>query len=298
MSAGVYRESPQEPSAPRIRRSPAATLYDLVWAAVRLGVAAIPVLLFASWLTWIVTVLLGLGVLMLVVAALALPGVAACPGCGAPVGSLSLTMDCVGHQCDRCLLFVENVGGQLVPTPLDRTDDTPSFGVVVGSAPGDLPELCCVCGAPATRRLPLQKGGKPYVDMPYCSAHQDGARVKAQSGRDVLYMRSLGFARALAAHHGGELVGTNRGLDQPKRIPWGQALFGLGGIIFGVGLNALLAWAEQSGAMIGGNAIMVLLYALLGKKILAGIFVSIGTFGLMGFVMGSGWLLRRRLGLG
>jgi hypothetical protein len=277
-----------------VRRAPLRVAFDLVWAAVRLAVSFVPVLLYPSWLTWVVTVLLVLGVLALVVAAFTYSRVATCPGCGKLLGGLSARLDCVGHQCEHCRQFVEVKDGELVSTPEDRVDDVPSFGVLLRGVPAELPELCCACGAPSTRKLAVT-GAQPALDMPHCDAHDNGARVRKSGASTLLRVGSLRFARVLAERNGLEVVGTNPRPDRPEKFPWGYGIAGLALVGFGVGVFELIGAAERSGVSIGGNALMVLIYAILGKQVLAGIFVVIGTMFLMNFVVNAGALLRLRL---
>jgi hypothetical protein len=134
--------------------------------------------------------------------------------------------------------------------------------------------------------------------MPHCAEHEQGARVKKDGPHDVVRVRSLAFARAWAARHGYEVIGDNRSAEAPPlHIPWLHGLVSVGLLGFGIGVYALLTWAEQSGAPIAGNALMVLLYAIFGKKVLAGIFVSIGALAFHGFLLRFGAILRKRVGL-
>lgn len=294
----VYRHPPSDPGRTVIRRAPARMAYDLVLGGLLCAAAAIPVVVIASWLTWIASILLGLFALTMVVIAFKFPGVAQCPGCGAKIFGLDPEGDNIGHQCEVCRLFVSSDKGQLMPMPEQWVAIIPTFGVVVGAPPGEPPELCCVCAAPATRKLPLQKENKPYLEMPHCAEHEGGARVKKDGAREVVTVRSLAFARAWAERHGYQVIGNNRSAEEPNlTIPWQHGLVSVGILGFGVGVYALLEWAERSGTAIAGNALMVLLYAIFGKKVLAGIFVSIGAMAFHGFVWRLGAVLRKRWGL-
>jgi len=297
----VYRNPPTDPTKTALRRSSLRMAYDLVIAAALLGVATIPVVVLASWITWVASIFLSLlGITMLVLAFLA-PGVADCPGCRKKMYGLSLSGDNIGHQCEGCGLFVSSDKGQVMPMPEHWNAIIPAFGVVVGATPGDPPEICCVCTAPATRKLPVLKEKKPYLDMPHCANHDDGARVGKYGHQDVVRVHSLAFARAWAATRAHEIVGNNRNADKDRGIPpipWLHGLVSFGILAFGVSVHALLDWAEASGSPIVGNALMLLLYAIFGKKVLAGIFVCIGTFALHGFVMRLGAVMRVRLGIG
>jgi hypothetical protein len=296
----VYRNPPTKPTKTALRRSSLRMACDLVLAVALLGIATIPVVVLASWITWIASIFLslfGIGMLML---AFEFPGVADCPGCGKKMYGFSLDGDNIGHQCEGCRLFVSSHKGQVMPLPEHWSAIIPTFGVVVGGAPSEPPEICCVCAAPATRKLPVLKDKKPYLDMPHCAEHEGGARAGKHGHDGVVYVRSLAFARAWAAMRGHEVVGNNRIADKERGIvpiPWLHGLVSLGIFAFGVSVHALLGWAEESGSPIVGNALMVLLYAIFGKKVLAGIFVSVGTFALYGFVMRLYAVMRVRLGI-
>lgn len=275
--------------------------YEIAWAGVIFAVAAIPVLLLPSWVTWTVSSILALGSgLTTFMLALQRAGFAACPGCGARVWGLSLSRDNVGSQCGQCLRFIESAGGELTLTPEDRIAPASVFGVDVGVGEVDFPDVCAACGAPAARRSTLpRRRGRPGLEVPYCGAHERGARLEAHDHLDVLYARSLAFIRAVAARRGGALVGKDRraGRARPGAALW-EAGFGFGMIGLGFGLYLLLGWAEENEGYIGGRTSMMILYLLLGKKALGGLLASVGTLMLMHWVAAEGEALRRRLGLG
>ncbi|TKD05021.1 hypothetical protein [Polyangium fumosum] len=257
-----------------LRRSRAGLVYDLGWAGARFGVAFLPVILFPSWITWIVAVLLALGVVFLIVAAFMYSYAAACPACGGLVLGLS-QRDCAGYQCGHCKRFVEVERGDLVLTPPDRVDDTPSFGVVLRGSPGELPAICCTCGAPAART-------RAYADarvgvslaIPHCERHEPSVRLRKVAGHVRLDVASLRFARALGERDGLELVGSGPYSEAPARVPW---ISGLGGLGF-LGLGFLIMRLELS-----------------SKGLLAGVAAGVGAFVLMHFVVGAGFLVRRRV---
>ncbi|MDI1451494.1 hypothetical protein [Polyangium sp. 6x1] len=258
-----------------LRRSSSSLSYDLAWAAVRLGVAFVPVILFPSWITWIVAVLLALGVVFLIVAAFMYAYVAACPGCGERVHGLSVKVDCVGHQCPHCKRFVEVEGDKLVLTPPDRASDGPSFGVLLRGSPGELPDICCTCGAPSTRTRALtDTKANVSLDAPVCDNHEPSARLRKAAGRVRLDVASIRFAQALGERDGLALVGSGPYSEAPARVPW---ISGLGGITL-TGLGFVLARQE-----------------LPFKELFAGIAAGLGAFVLMHFVVGAGFLVRRRI---
>ena len=257
-----------------LRRSPTGLSYDLAWAAARFGIAFLPVILFPSWITWIVAVLLALGVVFLIVAAFMYSYAATCPGCGGLVLGLS-KLDCVGHQCGHCKRFVEVERGDLVLTPPDRATDTPSFGVVLRGSPGELPAICCTCGAPATRTRAYVDGKTGVsLDIPHCHSHEPSARLRKVAGQVRLDVASLGFARALGERDGLDLVGSGPYSEAPARVPW---MSGLGGLAF-TGLGFVIVRQE-----------------LPSKELLAGAAAGIGAFVLMHFVVGAGFRVRRRV---
>lgn len=257
-----------------LRRSSPSLTYDLTWAGVRLGVALLPVILFPSWLTWPITVLLVLGVAALVAAAFTYSYVATCPGCGGLIPSLSARLDCVGHQCPHCKRFVEVEGGKLVLTPPDRVDTVPSFAIVLRGSPGELPALCCNCGAPATgtRALVDRKTGLS-LDVPHCGGHEPSARLRKTGGLVRLEVGSLRFARALGERDGLDVVGTGPFSEVPK-FPW---------------------ISGAAGILLTGVGVRVVTYEVPAKQLVAGLFVSLGALALMHFVVAAGFLLRRRV---
>ncbi|MDC3962209.1 hypothetical protein KEG38_50790 [Polyangium jinanense] len=256
-----------------LRRSTRSLTYDLAWASARLGVAFLPAILFPSWITWTLTVLLVLGVVFLIVAAFMYSYVAACPGCGGLVQGLSLKMDCVGHQCDHCKRFVEVEGGRIVLTPPDRVSDVPSFGVLLRGSPGELPAICCTCGAPSTRMRALVMAGVS-LDIPCCDDHEPSVRLRKAAGRVLLEVASLRFAQALGERDGFDVVGSGPYSDALARIPWISALAGIA---------------------LTGLAFVIVRQELPSKQLLAGALAGAGAFVLMHFVVGAGFLVRRRL---
>ncbi|MDI1475125.1 hypothetical protein [Polyangium sp. y55x31] len=256
-----------------LRRSPRSLTYDLAWASVRLGVAFLPAILFPSWLTWTVTVLLVLGVVFLIVAAFMYSYVAACPGCGGTVQGLSQKIDCVGHSCGHCKRFVEVERGRLVLTPPDRASDAPSFGVLLRGSPGELPAICCTCGAPSTRTQGFAVAGVS-LDIPHCDNHEPSARLRKAAGRVRLEVASLRFAQALGERDGLDIVGNDPYSDAPARVPWLSALGGMA---------------------LTGLGFVIVRQELPSKELLAGLAASAGAFVLMHFVVGAGFVVRRRL---
>jgi len=260
----------------KVRRAPGRLAYDLVWVVLRVGVAVVPALLMPSWVTWIVSAWLVIGVLFLLYAAFSFSFVAACPCCGALVDGVSRRMDCVGYQCQACKRFIEQKDGELVPTPDDRKDVAPAFGVLLKDASLTLPDRCCACDGKATRTLEVSAGKSgPTLAMPHCDMHEGGARLRKTGDELQLTVRSFAYAREIAEKEGLELVGTNRDAEQPTRIPW---LAGAGGVAVMV-LFAIFA-------------------AKMGGGIVAGIMVSLGAMAVMKFVADAGFLLRKRMGLG
>jgi hypothetical protein len=283
-----------------IRRAPARMAFEVLAGVLLLAVAAIPVVALASWLTWIASSLMALIALARFIVAFMQPGSAECPGCGKRLFGLEVGGDNIGHQCERCLLFVCSDDGQLVPTPERWTGLIPVFGVVVDAQPGAPPELCAVCAAPATRKLPLLKDGKPYLDMPHCAEHDDGARVTSYKyhNRDVVLVRSLAFARAWAGEHGHALIGNNRHeAEQVTRIPWLHGLGSIAMLAFGIGVHALLTRVEQNGGSSAGYSGLAVIYDLVGKKVLAGVPVILGASTMQGFVMRIAVVMCKRWGL-
>jgi hypothetical protein len=298
MPAPVYRNPPTDPARTVIRRAPARMAFEALLGVLLFAVAAIPVVVLPSWLTWIASILMAVVALGMFIVAFTLPGAADCPGCGKRLFGLDVGGDNIGHQCDRCLLFVCSDGGELVPTPERWSGLIPVFGVLVGASPGAPPELCCVCAAPATRKLPLQKDKGPYLDMPHCAEHEDGARLGKHGKRDLVLVRSLAFARAWAEEHGHALVGNNRhDAEQVTRIPWLHGLGAVGMLAFGIGVHALLTRVEQSGGPVAGHSGLAVIYNLVGKKVLAGAFIILGASAIQGFVMRIAAVMRKRWGL-
>jgi hypothetical protein len=200
--------------------------------------------------------------------------VAACPGCGKLVTSLSARSDCVGHQCVHCQRFVEVEAGKLVLTPPDRASDVASFGILLRGAPVDLPALCCDCGAPATRTRTLADAKtRITLEIPHCDGHEPSAKLRKAGGRARLEVASLRFARALGERDGLDVVGTGPFSELPTRVPW-MSLAG--------------------GILLTGLGIAIPGYAVPGKLLLAGLAVDLGALAFMHFVVGAGFLLRRR----
>ncbi len=151
-----------------------------------------------------------------------------CPSCGKAV-----PLPASDHlKCPHCRLYSRRLPGQLESVADDTVGASPLFAIPLEGA--KLPDLCCVCGAPASRRTTLSAlmaddfpakttaegmkknaamgaGMRPTlkaaIDVPHCGTHDADAKIdrdEAPSGplegggtaHVVLRVRSYPFYRA------------------------------------------------------------------------------------------------------
>ena len=158
--------------------------------------------------------------LMFFYGAVALSATARCPGCDASLDGMSTGKN-DGKCCTNCHRYIEGRKGELWLTELTRIADTPLFTTRLGEH-FRWPEGCCVCGATATRKLPVNTtmpayaknamlaiatggsllvtgGGKKLtVPVPHCDSHDNGAFLPSPSSPEDLRImfRSYPYLRA------------------------------------------------------------------------------------------------------
>jgi hypothetical protein len=134
-----------------------------------------------------------------------------CPRCDTPI-EVDEVRD--GYQCASCKTFLEHDRGQLLKTPPDRIATACRFRVEY-DLQLVLPDVCCVCCAPATQRVPT-KIRERVVDVPFCAEHTRGIAIDPK--HYAVQFRSLDYATRVAEASGGQLVGLSRhGSDKSDR---------------------------------------------------------------------------------
>jgi hypothetical protein len=121
-----------------------------------------------------------------------------CPTCGAPqkrVGGL--------HRCNRCLAYGEAVNKEYCEIERDRVARSPVFDIPLPEQ-WSLPDLCCACGARATRFYNLRIIRKEFafdLGAPHCELHSGGADLATEHSREkrkeipILKVASYAFYR-------------------------------------------------------------------------------------------------------
>lgn len=152
-------------------------------------------------------------------------GEANCPSCGE---LMEVAFEC---GCAGCLRMFKMDGPVLRELDDGYAAVLPRFALPWPHGSVRIPSLCCACGAPSTRSIPLVKKipasmGPGLVKMnvfelpmPYCDRHDDGAAVESadrpKRGRDAqdagsalpdtylaLKVKSYGFYRAYLRANG------------------------------------------------------------------------------------------------
>lgn len=205
-----------------LRRSWKETGRGVLYAATFLIAAVICFLL--GWTLFGVVAVAG-GVILLLAAGLGgFDG--QCPVCASPLARVAksgLT------RCDRCFNYSSAHNRQLTPVGEAYFASFPAFAIPLPRGRGfNLPPICCVCGAPATRRelarfsavarpgLVMSQVAHLSVDVPYCDQHQAGAELYFPHGeRDVapgealeLKVRSYRFYKTFLELNRGQAAGS------------------------------------------------------------------------------------------
>lgn len=148
-------------------------------------------------------------------------GEANCPNCGE---LMEVASEC---GCPGCRRMFKTDGRVLRELDEAYASDWPRFAVAFPHGAVQMPGLCCACGAPSTRSIPLVKKipastGPGLVKMnvfelpmPYCVRHDDGAAVESAERRErsdgskgepaaylALKVKSYGFYRAYLRANG------------------------------------------------------------------------------------------------
>jgi hypothetical protein len=151
--------------------------------------------------------------------------IGACPRCDTPVEIHGAS---AGYLCPSCKTFLEVDRDQLLATRDDAIAPRAVFGVA-GGILTRLPDCCCVCLAPAVRRV-RTAATVGAIEVPYCAEHGQGMGVSPRA----LTFRSLAYARRTAEANSAELVGLNKARD-----PKSDRSTGLAMTIVMTGLTAL-----------------------------------------------------------
>lgn len=194
-----YREAEIRPEATTLRRSKWAFATAFLFSLTA-GLVAFVAFRYvaAGWIGYAVAGGIAL------VAALSLSDlgrgrIGACPRCATPVE----VRDGAGYLCPTCKTFLEVDRTQLLASREDAINARPVFGVE-GGFTLCMPDACCVCMAPATRKIPT-KVGAATLDVPYCAEHDRGIATRHR----VVAFRSLPYARRVAEVSNAQLVGRN-----------------------------------------------------------------------------------------
>ena len=126
-----------------------------------------------------------------------------CPRCGTQI---EVGLPPHGYQCPSCKTMLDTDRGQLIVTPKSRVSKLSRFVV---SYDGELvlPDCCCVCTGPTTRRIPTPIG-KASIDVPYCAEHSRGVLVDPK--RRAVSFRSFDYATRVCEASNGRLEGANK----------------------------------------------------------------------------------------
>ena len=212
-----YREAEIRPEAMLLRRSKWAFATALLFSVAAGGVAYVAFRYVAvGWIGYAVAGVIAI-VALLSVTDLGKGRIGACPRCATPVE----VRDGAGYMCPGCMAFLEVDRTQLLASRDDAVNPRPVFGVEGGSFL-HLPESCCVCMAPATRKI-ATKVGVRTLEVPYCAEHDRGIGVHGR----IVSFRSLPYARATSQMSKAELVGRNSASDA-KSDRWLMFAIGLG----------------------------------------------------------------------
>lgn len=210
-----YRSAEIRPESTPLRRSKWALVSALAFS-VALSAAAYIAFRYvaAGWIGYAVA-----GVVALVaVASLSDIGkgrVGACPRCDTPVEVRGAS---AGYVCPSCKTYLEIDRDQLLASREDTVAAKPVFGVQ-GGILIRLPDCCCVCLAPAVRRLPTT-ATVGAIEVPYCAEHDEGLSVRPH----VLRFRSLAYAQRTAQDNAAELAGVNTPRDPKSERATGLAM--------------------------------------------------------------------------
>lgn len=216
--------------------------------------------------------------LVAVIAALFARGIGAgkvgtCPRCGTEVEVGASGPH--GYPCPSCETYLDVDRGQLIVTPSTRVANRPRFAV---EAAGELalPDCCCVCSAPTTKRVSTRVGRGTF-DVPYCAQHSHGLVGDSSSG--TVLFRSYPYALRVAEASQGRIVARKpRHSGDTRWIAFGATLL-MGGLAAGTywGLAAL----DRSGyeivpASLKGLVLWLVL-KLLGRLWVTAIFATLAA---------------------
>jgi hypothetical protein len=234
--AEPYRSAEIRPEATPLRRSKWAFATTLLFSLTAGAVAYVAFrYVAAGWIGDAVAGAIAL-VALLSLRDIGRGRIGACPRCATPVE----VRDGAGYLCPGCKTFLEVDRSQLLASKDDAVAAQPMFGVEGGSSLV-LPDCCCVCMGPTTRRIST-KAGAASLSVPYCAEHERGVGARTR----VMTFRSLPFARMVSEVSNAPLVGRNDASDA-KGDRW--LMFGIGLLMTG-GAAATYFWLsglERSG---------------------------------------------------
>jgi|WetSurMetagenome_2_1015567.scaffolds.fasta_scaffold128909_2 hypothetical protein len=121
-------------------------------------------------------------------------GSANCPSCGRRLTSLSLMSQSSYRRCPYCENYNQDGGGWLRSLEENCIAGEPAFSIYLPKE-FRLPDLCCLCGQPATRTeklsLKLRVSSGPVavtqqevvvsLNAPHCDNHQGGAKLTRET---------------------------------------------------------------------------------------------------------------------
>ncbi|MEP7123737.1 MAG: hypothetical protein ABJE95_22605 [Byssovorax sp.] len=254
-----YRAPAREPHVPKsaVTRAPTETRSLIVVA----GILALScaVLAVAAVLGWTHDAFLpGMGALLCGCGAAGVffgkvlggSGSAPCPVCGAPIVDIERRARVQGILCAGCNRFLKSKSGVIRPMARQTVAADPLFGAAL---PMSLawPPGCVVCGAEATRSLPvhfmktdsdslaagalglavvattgvrslLPEKSRVALDAPHCADHDDGVIVTEGGPSDLfLLFRSYPYQRAFCALNATQAVespATGRDVEYPEDV--------------------------------------------------------------------------------
>lgn len=237
--AEPYRSAEIRPEATPLRRSKWAFATALLFS-LTLGAVAYVAFRYvaAGWIGDAVAGAIAL-VALLSLRDIGAGRIAACPRCATPVE----VRDGAGYLCPSCKAFLEVDRTQLLASKDDAVAARPVFGVE-GATTLLLPDCCCVCMGPTTRRVST-KAGAASLSVPYCAEHDKGVGIRTRA----ITFRSLPYAHRTSEMSDSTLVGRNP-VSDAKTDRW--LMFGIGLLMTG-GAAATYFWLsglERSGYVI------------------------------------------------
>ena len=94
-----------------------------------------------------------------------------------------------GSECPKCLHYFEIKDNRLREIDLNSVRSLPVFGIPLPHGMCKMPSVCCACGEPAKRTVPITmetplepgpistKSARFSIDMPHCNRHTGGADI-------------------------------------------------------------------------------------------------------------------------